>query len=168
MSDEQKTSFGRGMNDNTLPEGFTGVFYFTNFTDRDTTHKWNNVAYTFPAMKTSPMIIPTATAEEIQHIRKKFARELAEREFYHSERYKGLDAQARPGSGNTPAIYTDEDLAPFVQRCLEPLPVGQAEAKNLPRDSAERYRKDEEGNNITAPVAPGKSLIQETGSVMVG
>ena len=168
MSEDTRTSFGRGMNDNTLPEGFSGVFHFTNFTDRDFTAKWNNVAYTFPAMKTSPMIIPTATSEEIQHIRKKFARELGEREFYKSGRYKSLDGQALPASGNPPAIYTDEDLAPFIQKCLDPLPLAHAGATQLPRDSEKNYRKDEDGTNITVPIDGKKSLVQETGSVMVG
>lgn len=129
-------------NDNVLPADFDGVFKFTNWTDRDFTAKWNNIAYTYPANAMSPMIISGATPEEVQHIRKKFARELAEREFYRSDRFKTLDGAAPAGSGNVPAIYSEEDLAPFVQRCLDPLPVQNATAKQLPRDATERYHED--------------------------
>lgn len=125
--------------DTVLPADFDGVFRFTNPTDRESIHKWNNIEYRFAPMTTSPMIISGATPEEVQNIRKKFARELAEREFYRSDRFKTLDGQAPAGSGVTPAIYTDEDLAPFVQKCLEPLPIQNATAKMLPRDKSENY-----------------------------
>lgn len=128
--------------DNILPADFDGVFRFTNWTDREFVGMWNKVAYRFPPLTTSPMIISNATPEEVQHIRKKFARELGEREFYRSERYNELNKQALPGSGNVAAIYTDEDLAPFVQRCLEPLPEARATASRVAGDKTENYHTD--------------------------
>lgn len=121
---------------NVLPADFDGVFRFTNFTDEDFKARWNSIEYTFPASKTTPMVIPGATPEEVQTIRKKFARELAEREFYKTPKFKLMNDIP---VGQTPAIYTDSDLTPFIQRCLEPLPVAQATLKALPKDSNSNY-----------------------------
>jgi len=152
-------------NDNVLPADFDGVFRFTNATDRDFTAKWNNIAYTYKAMSTSPMIISGATPEEVQHIRKKFARELAEREFYKSERYDELNKQALPGSGNVASIYTEQDLEPYIQKCLEPLPLSQASAKQLPRDDTKNYNTntkviDHVAFENQAPLVEGSAQIQ--------
>ncbi len=151
-------------NDNVLPQDFDGVFKFTNASDRAFTDKWNNIAYTFPPKSTSPMIISGATPEEVQHIRRKFARSYAEREFYLSDRYKQLNSQALPGSGNVAAIYTEEDLAPYIQQCLEPLPIARAAAVQLPRDNEANYKKDPDGKNVTRPLAQGESLVSANGS----
>ncbi len=153
--------------DNTLPPDFDGIFRFTNFTDREFTAKWDKVAYTFAPMSTSPMVIARATPEEVQYIRKKFARELAEREFHLSGKFNALDAQAPAGSGKVPAIYTDGDLEPYIQKCLTPLPVAYAAAKALPKDSAENYRKEPDGTPITVPIDKNTSLLKG-GSAVVG
>ena len=121
---------------NALPVDFDGVFRFTNFTETDFKPRWNNIEYTFPAGKQTPMIIPGATPEEVQVIRKKFARELAEQEFYKTPKFRSMNELPQ---GQTPALYTDSDLTPFIQRCLEPLPVAQATLKTLPRDSEANY-----------------------------
>lgn len=154
-------------NDNTLPQDFGGIFPFTNASDMPLKCKWNNVEYTFPAMSTSPMIISNATPEEVQHIRKKFAREYAEREFYKSGRFQELDAAAPKGSGNVPAIYSEADLQPYIQQCLEPLPAGRATAQVLARDSSDNYRKDETGANITVPLDKNMPLVKAGAEVMV-
>jgi len=114
---------------------FDGVFRFTNFSEEDFSARWNSVEYTFPAMKMTPMIISGATPEEVQSIRKKFARELAVREFYKTPRFNALNGANTP----TPAIYTDNDLVPLIQRCLEPLEVGTITKVALPKDSEEDY-----------------------------
>ncbi len=109
-----------------LPVDFDGVFRFTNWTDRDFKAKWNNIEYTFPALKTSPMIIMGASPEQTQHIRKKFAKELAEQEFYRSEKLRNIER-------NTPILnsihqaptYSEGELKEYAQKCLEPLPVAQ-------------------------------------------
>ncbi len=148
----------------TLPEDFDGVFRFTNFTENDFKAKWANVEYTFPAMKTTPMIIPNQTPEEVQHIRKKFARDLAIIEWYKTPKFIGMNAHV---PGGVPALYTDEDLKPFIQRCLEPLPIAQAKVKVLPKVMDEsRLSRDEEGKPRTRVLKKEESLLaQGSGSV---
>lgn len=114
---------------NVLPADFDGTFRFTNWTDRDFTAKWGGVEYTFPAMKTTPMVILSATPYEIQNIRKKFAKELAEREFFHSKEYNRLDAMNKDDKLRTfhaAVAYTPNNLEVLVTKCLEPLPIAPA------------------------------------------
>lgn len=153
--------------DSILPADFDGVFRFTNWTDREFIGMWNKVAYRFPPNSTSPMIISNATPEEVQHIRRKFAKELGEREFYRSDRYKELDSQARPGSGNVAAIYTDEDIAPFVQRCLEPLPEARATAHRVQGDKTENYHTDVTQVLDKDDLAAQKPLIEGAAQVAI-
>lgn len=149
-----------------LPEDFDGVFRFTNWTDEDFSGRWNGKAYTYPAQKRSPMIIPEESPLGIQQIRKKFAKELAEREFFKSKKGQGLLAQERNSDG-TPRFnsihmagtYSETDLAPYIQRCLEPLPVGNAEVTELPKNDVEsRLSRDEEGQIRTQPITQKVSL----------
>lgn len=129
-----------------LSEEFDGVFRFTNWTDEDFTAKWNSVAYTFPSQKTSPMIVPNETPEGVQNIRMKFARELAEREFYKSDKFKAMNDSKH---GQNPATYTESELAPFTQRCLEALPIAPAKAKIVKEVHEEVFTKDEDGQPRT-------------------
>jgi hypothetical protein len=142
---------------NILPSDFDGVFRFTNWTDRDFTAKWDNVEYTFPALKSTPMVMPF-TPLEIQNIRKKFARELGVREFYHTDKFKGMD---NVPPGGIPALYTDSDIAPFTQKCLEPLPLARAEVKVMPKDDENKYRKNTKGRPITRVLEDGESLTDK-------
>jgi hypothetical protein len=144
-----------------LPADFDGVFRFTNFTNTDFSARWAGIEYTFPALKTTPMIIPGSTPEEVQNIRKKFAKELAEREFYKSEKLRALEAQTPVGSAGSfrmAAIYTESDLKPFIQKCLEPLPMAQAAMKVMPKADESAFRKDGEGNLVTQVLDKSKSL----------
>lgn len=141
---------------NVLPEDFDGVFRFTNFTDDDFVARWNKVAYTFPANKTSPMIIPNETAEGIQSIRKKFAKELAEREFYKTEKFGKMNS---PLQGSHPALYTDSDLAPLIKRCLEPLPIVIAKTAMIKEDVEKVFTKDRKGEPRTKVLDPEESLV---------
>ena len=141
-----------------LPEDFDGVFRFTNYTDEDFKAKWGNVEYTFPAMKTTPMIIPNQTPEEIQHIRKKFAKELATLQWYKTPKFVGMNTISL---GGTPALYTDTDLAPFIQKCLEPLPIAQMKVKVLPKQDEKNFSKDSKGRNVTKVLEKDESLLQE-------
>lgn len=146
-----------------LPEDFDGIFRFTNPTDEDFTAKWDKIEYTFPAQKTSPMVM-NFTPVEIQNIRKKFAKELAEREFYKTDKFNKMNDVA---NGPRPATYTDTDLKPFIQKCLEPLPIVHARTKVLPKDNLEeKNRKDEDGEPITRPIDRKKSLISEGSTVL--
>ncbi len=151
-------------NKNVLPADFDGIFRFTNFTKEDFKAKWGGVEYTFPALKTTPMIIPGATPEEVQHIRKKFARELATLEFYKTSKFGALNAHT---PGGTPALYTDSDLTPLVQRCLEPLPIASAKMTMAKPNEEANLRKDEDGKNISQVIDKNKSLIQGNGSGVI-
>ncbi len=121
-----------------LPADFDGVFRFTNWTDRDFTAKWGGIAYTFPAMKTTPMVILQATPYEIQYIRKKFAKELAEREFFGSKEYSRLDNMNKDDKLRTfqaAVAYTPQNIEVLVTKCLEPLtPAPAPQPKQVPKE----------------------------------
>lgn len=138
-----------------LPMDFDGVFRFTNFTDEDFVAKWDNIEYTFPAKKMTPMTGINATPVELQNIRKKFARELAIREFYNTKKFKVLN---KTEPGGTPATYTDSDIAEFTQKCLEPLELGSVKAK-APDKKDISLSKDENGDNVTKVLGGKESLI---------
>ncbi len=143
---------------NVLPVDFDGVFRFTNFTDEVFTAKWGGIEYIYEPQSTTPMVISNATPEEIQHIRKKFARELAIVVFYKTPKFVGMNA-TQPGG--VPALYTDSDLAPFIQRCLEPLPISAPRAKAVPQTlNEDQLRKDNKGKNVTKVLEDGDSLTE--------
>lgn len=145
----------------TLPEGFTGVFPFTNYTDHDFEDMWNSVKYTFPANSTVPLIIPNESPLQVQEIRKKFARTLAMKVFYETEKYKVREASAPPGEGKIPALFTDSDLAPYIQRCLEPLPMAQAKMELVQTDrTEEKLKRDARGKRVTKVVEEGVDDLQ--------
>jgi len=117
--------------ENVLPEDFDGVFKFTNWTDEEFVGKWGNVEYRFPAQSTSPMIMPFSPLE-IQNIRKKFAKDLAEQQFFKSKEYKRFisqeknpDGSVRLNSIHQAGSYSDSELTENIQRCLAPLPVSK-------------------------------------------
>ncbi len=151
---------------NVLPVDFDGVFRFTNASDREFKAKWGGVEYTFPAMSTSPMIISGATPEEVQHIRKKFAKDYAVREFYRSGRFQELDGQAPAGSGKTPALYTDEELRPYIQQCLEPLPVARASAQQATPARKEQYHTDVTTVLDHKDLAANKPLVEGSAPIL--
>lgn len=152
--------------ENKLPEDFDGVFRFTNFSDEEFIGKWNSKGYVFPAKSTTPMHILDATPLEVQTIRKKFARELAEREFFKSQKAKTMEAQEK-GSDGSPRFnsiqmaqtYDDSHLANFIQQCLTPLPIAKPAAFDLPTEKVEdKLHKDNDGQPLTEAVAPNSSL----------
>lgn len=144
---------------NVLPADFDGIFRFTNYTEKDFTAKWNSVEYTFPAMKTSPMIIPNATPEEVQNIRKLWAKKLAEAVFYQSNEFKAMDLSIEDSqAGKVPALYTDKDIAPFIQRALEPLPIAQIKITPAKQEVIHLV-KDEEGNPVSKVLKGTESLV---------
>lgn len=149
------------VNKNVLPDDFDGIFRFTNWTNKEFVAKWDSKEYTFPANRTIPLIIQTATPVEIQSIRKKFAKELAIEVFYKSDKFKAMD---NPSQGKRPPLYTDEDLAQYIQKCLEPLPIAKAKVKALDKDSEDNYKKDRSGKNISRVLQEDESLIPEGSS----
>lgn len=120
-----------------VADDFDGVFYFTNASDEDYEHLWNNEKYVFPAKTTCPMIMPRETLENIQAIRKRFAKDFAIREFYKGKEYLKMSKQG----GITPATY-DEDsvLAPWIQQCLQPLPKTKAKVLKMPKEDEKVYK----------------------------
>ncbi len=146
------------MEKNVLPVDFDGVFRFTNFTNEEFKARWDNVEYTYPAMSTTPMVIANASPLEIQSIRKKFAKELAVLEWYKTPKFIGMNAHV---PGGTPALYTDSDLAPLIQRCLEPLAVATAKIKVLPKQDDSKFAKDSKGRNVTRVLEKDESLLSQ-------
>lgn len=144
--------------DNKLPGDFDGTFRFTNGRDTEFKARWNSVEYTFPPMKTTPIIIPTATPLEIQSIRKKFAREWAIEEWYKTPKFIGMNAHV---PGGTPALYTDSDLMPLIQKCLEPLPIAQAKIEVIKTDNDSKFTKDQKGRPRTRVLGDGESLVSQ-------
>jgi hypothetical protein len=69
-----------------------------------------------------------------------------------------LDKSGQP-TGGMPSLYTDSDLTPFIQKCLEPLPIAQAKVKVLPRDDENRYAKNSKGKPVTRVLQEGESLL---------
>lgn len=153
---------------NVLPVDFDGVFRFTNPTEEDFTGFWNKKGYTYPAMSTSLMVIMDATPLEIQNIRKKFAKELAEREFFKSAKAKEMTATERVnnapafGSIHSARSYSDSDLKDYIQKCLTPLPIAQATIADMPTSKVEEnLSRDEEGELRTTVVDKKTSLKQK-------
>jgi len=148
-----------------LPPDFNGTFPFSNPSDEDFIGIWDSKEYLFPAKSTVAIVIPTETPLNVQQIRKKFAKDLAEREWFKSKGYKGLAAQeGKPGnrtfSGiHQAATYTIKDLEPYIAKCLEPLPVSKLVAKEVDRPNIEDklHRKDD-GSLLTEPITQGTSL----------
>lgn len=125
-----------------------GVFYFTNpglfkmrsregIETKDFTALWNNKEYTFKEKTTVPLIIASEPPENIQHIRKLFAKKYAQAWFYQSKRYKDL---VKAGKG-LPATYNeDTEFGDVIQACLTPLPKGELKVEDMPRDNEDNYK----------------------------
>ena len=138
-----------------------GVFYFTNpglFKIRqkdgsesgDFTALWNNREYIFKEKTTVPLVIMNEPPENVQEIRKKFAKKYAQAWFFQTKRYKDLVKQGK----NLPATYNeDSEFGAVVQACLTPLPKGELATVDLPKDTESNYKG-------TKAVRPGQDLNQ--------
>lgn len=151
-----------------LPENFDGVFRFTNWTDEDFVAKWGSKEYRFPARSTSPMLILNATALEIQQIRKKFAKNLAEREFSKSQEYARLmkqevnaDGTPRLNSIHQAGSYTIETLTPYIQKCLEPLEPAKAIVSDAPIEPLENKLTRNENGELNSIVVDKKTSLRK-------
>lgn len=151
-----------------LPEDFDGVFRFTNWTEEDFVGVWGGRQYTFPALTTSPLVVPEHSPLEVQNIRKKFAKDLAEREFFRSKDYKRFHNQERNNDGSPrlnsihqAGTYSLDDLAPFVQKCLESLPVSKALRQDvLKEDLTNKLARNEDGT-LVSDVVDQKTSLKE-------
>ena len=151
--------------ENTLPEDFDGVFRFTNWSGEEFVGIWGNKEYHFPPQATSPMLIPDQSPLEIQFIRKKFAKDLAEREFFKGQNYEHLRAPEgtmgnRTMSGiHTASTYTLDDLKEGIQKCLNPLEVKKAFVQTRQsEDLEEKLSKDANGDLNTGAIKDSKDL----------
>lgn len=122
-----------------------GIFYFTNpGLAKDEDGKvldfkavWNSKEYTFKAKTTVPLIIAGEPPENIQTIRKRFAKKYAQTWFHQTKRYKELVKKG----GYIPATYDeDTEFKDVIQACLTPLPKSQATIKDLPKDNENNYK----------------------------
>lgn len=153
----------------TLPEDFDGVFRFTNWSNEEFVGVWGGKKYIFPAETTSPMVIPEHSPLEIQHIRKKFAKDLAEREFYKSQNYKSLMKQERNPDGSprlngihSAGTYSVDQLTPFIQKCLEPLPVARAIVQEIDKVPLEQtLTRNNKGRLNTEAIDGSESLTEK-------
>lgn len=126
--------------DNDLNEDFSGVYYFTNPTDKERKYLWNNKEYVFAPQSTSPLIIPSETLENIQEIRKRFAYRMAEERFYEGDTYKDMVEMGNK-SGGTPPTFDPKILEPMIEECLKPLPIKRARIqKGKDVDGDENYK----------------------------
>lgn len=150
-----------------LPEDFDGVFKFSNPSDEDFIGIWGQKEYLFPALSTVPMIMHDHSPIEIQHIRKKFAKDLAEREFYKSKKYNMLAGQEgesgnrRFNSIHQAATYTLKDLEPYIQACLQPLPVAKLttkESKKIAKETEEKIHQKDDGTPSSEAITANTSL----------
>ncbi len=126
-------------------EEFSGVFMFTNPTDKERKYLWNNKEYVFPPQSTVPLIIPSETLENIQEIRKRFAYRMAEERFYESDEYNRLKNMG----GGIPPTFDPKILEPMIHECLKPLPIKRAEVK--------KGKAIDEDSNYKASKAVGKN-----------
>jgi len=151
-----------------------GVFYFTNpglFKGKtkqineagDFTTLWNNKEYIYKAKTTTPMIIQGEPPENIQHIRKQFAKNYATGWFYQTPRYRELVKKG----GYIPATFVeDEEFKDVIQACLTPLPKSEAIVKELPRKKDSEYRGSKAiGKNTDLNAAFADYQIPELGQV---
>lgn len=155
--------------DSVLPEDFDGTFRFTNWSDEDFVGKWNSKSYIFPARTTSPILMTDQTPLEIQYIRKKFAKDLAEREFAKSNEFSHLKSQERNNDGSArlnsihqAGAWSIDQLTPFIQRCLEPLQVAKAEVVMETKAPLEdKLSRNEDGELNTHAIDTKVSLRQK-------
>ncbi len=159
--------------DSTLPEDFNGTFHFTNWSSEDFIGTWGKKQYHFPAETTSPMIIPEHSPLEVQYIRKKFAKDLAEREYFKSPQYeqkrlregvKDEMGMIQPrGNGMSHAgMYSIDELTPFIQKALEDLPKAKALVTKLETPPIEEsLSRDDDGELRTKVVNEKTSLVKK-------
>ena len=151
--------------ESTLPADFDGTFWFTNDSDEEFIGIWGGEAYKFPPRKTSKMIMPKFSPLEVQHIRKKFAKDWAEKEFFRSSEYGVLARQeGTPGnrimnSFQHAAAFTITELTPFIQRCLLPLPTDKITIEVAPKRKLEdELTRNDEGEINTEAIDRKVSL----------
>lgn len=146
-----------------LPPDYDGVFRFSNWTKEEFKDKWGGIEYTFPPERTTPMHILNANPYEVQNIRKKFARKLAEREFQKGKEFQRLNAMNKDVFFQSAVSYPPQMLESYVEKCLKPLEVGELKAEKIEKEEVKpkvakrvksRLSGDDEDDSLTAGQAP--------------
>lgn len=133
---------------------FSGVFMFTNPMKRKWVHLWNNKEYSFEPESTSPLIIQNETLENIQEIRKRFAKDNAIERLYEGEKVYARDGKtvvfdykkAKEMGNGIPPTFDEKILEPMIEECLKPFPikkVGVKEGKKI--DDESNYKATKAG-----------------------
>lgn len=155
----------------TLPENFDGNFYFTNsWEDEDFVGKWGSKEYVFPAHSTSKMLMPELSPLEVQQVRKKFAKDWAQLTFFKGKQYEHLRLRegvkdemgmiTPRGYGMSHAgTYSIDELTPYIQMCLAPLPTSQTITRAQTRVRLEeKLSTNEDGELNSAVIKTDKDL----------
>jgi hypothetical protein len=147
-----------------LPPDFDGTFRFSNPDKEDFIGTWAKREYLFPAKSMTPIIIPEHSPLEIQHIRKHFAKQWAEKQFFKSKGYKTLEGQeGKPGNRNFNSIhqagqYTIKDLEPYIKMCLIPLDEAKLTARPMNvRKVEDNLSRGDDGEIQTEAIAGGQN-----------
>ena len=154
--------------ENVLPVEFDGVFKFTNWSKEEFIGTWGKKQYHFASETTSPMIIPEHSPLEIQNIRKKFARDLAEREFYKSDKYtffmkqeRNSDGTAKLNSIHSSVAYTIDDLKEGIQACLKPLGIKRAFVESVQETPLEDTLSRNDEGDLNSVAVDKKTSLRE-------
>lgn len=150
-----------------------GTFFFTNpglfkRKDRegnettDFSTLWNNKEYTFKGKTTTPLIIQGEPPENVQHIRKQFAKNYAQAWFFQTPRYRELVKKG----GYIPATYSEDDeYKATIQACLTALPKSQAAVKEMPKSKDSDFKGSKAiGKNTDLNAAFADYQIPELGA----
>lgn len=138
-----------------LPENFDGLVRFTNWSDEEFVARYNSKEYALPANSTvvlSPLM-PDRSPVDLLNICKKFALDLAIREWGKSQWYKdnlkrerNQDGSPRGYGMSGAATYSIEQLAPLIEKGLYVYPVGKAKISESLRPKLEdKLSRDTEG-----------------------
>lgn len=151
-----------------LPENFDGIVRFTNWSDEDFTGKWNSKEYLFKANTTSPLFMVDQSPLELLNICKKFALDLAIREWGKSQWYadnlkreRNADGSPRGYGMQGAATYSIDQLAPLIQKGLYVYAASKAQVTEALRPNIEdKLHTDDEGRTVTKAVEKNASMLE--------
>jgi hypothetical protein len=151
-----------------LPENFDGIVRFTNWSDEDFVGRWNSKDYEFKANTTSPLFIAENSPLELLNIVKKFALDLAVREWGKSEwtkealkRERNVDGSPRGYGMSGAATYSIDQLAPLIQKGLYIYDSAKAKVSEAMRPKLEdKLHTDDEGKTVTKAVKKNASMME--------
>lgn len=151
-----------------LPENFDGIVRFTNWSEEDFTGKWNSKEYEFKANSTSPLFMVDETPLQLLNICKKFALDLAVREWGKSQWYednlkreRNADGSPRGYGMSGAATYTIDQLAPLIQKGLYIYSASKVKVTEALRPKIEdKLHTDDEGRTVTKAVKKNASMVE--------